>query len=195
MSGYVWVTHAGKDRFGCPFAAGALCREAEAGVLQTALCRLDEVIDTRNTRDPAALDEALVDALQAVCPQDTLAAALTIQSWRKGGSSGGVIGRPHVPSAAAAGSWERLAEDLWCVAFPGGPGLVLAGEQTLIRRAAQTISICRTLRQDAFEQLRPLLDAAEAYLYVTDGRGSAGMLAAGGQNGRYLVRLDGEECV
>ena len=70
---------------------------------------------------------------------------------------------------------------------------MLAGEQALIRRAAQTISLCRTLRQDAFEKLQPLLEAAEAYLYVTDGSGSKGCLAAGGQNGRYLFRLDEEE--
>lgn len=193
MSAYVWVTHTGCERWGCPFAAGALCRPAEAEALQRALCRLDEVIDTRNTRDPAALDEVLADALRAVCPSDTAAAALTLQAWSRGGSSGGVIGRPHVVSAAAAGSWEQLAEDLWCVAFPGGPGLVLAGEQSLIRRAAQTISFCRALRQDAFEKLQPLLETAEAYLYVTDGSGSKGCLAAGGQNGRYLFRLDEEE--
>lgn len=195
MSAYVWVVHTGRDRYGCPFAAGVLCRETEADPLRMALSRLDEVINTRNTRDPAALDEALADALRAVCPKETAAAALTIRTWQQGASSGGVIGRPHVPSAAAEGSWELLAEGLWCIAYSGGPGLVLAGEQVLIRRAAQIISACRTLGQDAWEKLQPLLDAAEAYLYVTDGSGSAGVLAAGGQNGRYLTRLDEEEQV
>lgn len=193
MSACVWAAHTGRDRYGCRFAAGVLCLETEADAMRVALGRLDAVIDTRNTRDPAVLDETLADALRMVCPQETVAAALTIRVWQRGASSGGVIGRPDVSPVAAAGSWERLAEDLWCIAYPGGPGLVLAGEQSLIRRAAQAISICRALRQDVWEKLQPLLDEAEAYLYVTDGSGSAGVLAAGGRNGRYMIRLDEEE--
>ena len=31
MSAYVWVTHTGKDRFGCPFATELVARFARSG--------------------------------------------------------------------------------------------------------------------------------------------------------------------
>lgn len=48
------------------------------------------------------------------------------------GGSGGVIGSPHQKACSATDQWEDLGHQLWLHASPGGPGLIVQGDQTLV---------------------------------------------------------------
>lgn len=192
MSRYVYAVQTGSADGNIPFAAAVLCPNEYLQIVRKELQRLEDTLDVRGVRDVLELDWALASALRAVLPESVGAAAMTVQAWKRGPISGGVIGHPHHMLQSGNDQIEQLAEDVWCIAFPGGPGLLLAGERRLMNRAVQAITTARCLGEDPWPKLKTLMRDAEAYLYVTDGSGANGFLAAGGANGMCSIYLNEE---
>lgn len=192
MSRYVYVAHVGTAGERFPFATAVLCPKEHLQTVQEKLKRLDKILDIDDIWDVLELDKALASALRTIFPHSVIAAAMTVQAWKKGPISGGVVGHPRHIIQAGNGQVEQLATDVWCIAFPGGPGLILVGARHLMNQAAQIITTARCLGEDPWPNLKQLLWDAEAYLYVTDGSGADGFLAASGENGMCSIYLNEE---
>ena len=192
MTKYTYAIQTGTAEGKYPFAAAVLCPPEELPKVCTELKRLNELLDTSEFKDLYMLDTALAKTMKIICPQSVSAAAITLQAWEKGPVSGGIIGAPHQIYRSANGELEQLKDHLWCMAFPGGPGLVLAGPKSLALRMMQEITISRNLQIDPWSQIKKHLWEAKAYLYVTDGSGAKGFLAAGDEKDNCIIHLNEE---
>lgn len=192
MSRYVYVAHVGTASGNIPFAAAALCSSEYLKVVQEDLKRLDDELDICGAWDVWKLKQALVSALRTVAPKSVIAAAMTMQTWEQETISGGVIGYPRYMIRSGTNQVEQLARDVWRVAFPEGPDLLLVGERQLMDQAVQAITMARCLGEDPWPKLKKLLWDAEAYLYATDGSRANGFLAASGANGMCSIYMNEE---
>ena len=192
MSRYVYAAQTGTADGNIPFAAAVLCPSEYLLIVQKELKRLEDTLDVCGVWDVLELDRALASALRTVLPESVVAAAMTVQAWKKGPISGGVIGHPRHMIQSGNDQVEQLAKDVWCIAFPGGPGLLLVGERRLMNQAVQAITMARCLGEDPWPKLKMLLWDAEAYLYATDGSGANGFLTASGANGMCSIYLNEE---
>jgi len=179
----------------CPFAAAVLCEPEQAADTAAGLERLPEYLNILGISDPVELDCHLAAALKQCCPPDIPAAAMTICAWKHGPVSGGVVGSPHRAEEAACGKIEQLTEDLWSQAFSGGPGFVICGDGHLALEAEELISGKRCCGEAPWDAFSRWADAKKipVYLYVTDGSGAAGFLAACGRNGKTSAFLHEKE--
>ena len=177
---------------GCPFAAAVLCEPEQAAGAAAGLERLAEHLNIRGISDPVELDVRLAAALKQCCPPGIPAAAMTICAWKHGPVSGGVVGSPHQAEESACGRLEQLAEDLWSEAFPGGPGFVVCGNRHLALEAEELVSGQRCCGEDPWPAFCRWVEGkgVPAWLYVADGSGADGVLAACGQNGKTIVFLN-----
>jgi len=176
----------------CPFAAAVLCEPEQAADTAAGLERLPEYLNILGISDPVELDCHLAAALKQCCPPDIPAAAMTICAWKHGPVSGGVVGSPHQAEESACGRLEQLAEDLWSEAFPGGPGFVVCGNRHLALEAEELVSGQRCCGETPWPAFCRWVEGkgVPAWLYVADGSGADGVLAACGQNGKTLVFLN-----
>lgn len=170
----------------CPFAAAVLCEPEQAAEARRGLETLSERLEIQGVTDPVELDCRLAEALKQCCSPDVPAAAMTVCAWEHGPVSGGVVGNPHQAEESAAGGLEQLGEDLWCEAFPGGPGFVICSDRRLALEAEELISGKRCCGEESWEAFEHWANERNipAFLYVTDGSGAAGFLAICGKNGK-----------
>lgn len=182
---------------GFPGAAAFLCTKINISFADAALSSLFSAKDSINpridfqkklwraatTRDALLLDQTLASLLADLCPAAVLeGAAVTIKAWEDGPTGGGVLGRIDENQLEANQQVTAVGEDLWSVAYPGGPGLLLQGNRKLAMLAAEIIARGREEGHNPWPFLQHWLTDKNvpAYLYTTDGSGSQGFLATAG---------------
>jgi hypothetical protein len=169
---------------GYPVALCGFCDQGTAGLQKERLRELSSL------RYPESPDLYQVDALLAAKIK-----ALALPSLRLAGASiripgipaatGGILGDPHAKADSAGGKVENMGNGFWQLAFPGGPGAVLYGDEDLARRIdREFLALPAASAEARFFDLMVLLDMAQipCYLLVSDGSGpgSFGGVAFGG---------------
>lgn len=170
-------------------AIGALCGIGLLDSLNDSLSRFANW-NFVNTRDAVDIDLQLAHAISSLLPVDTTAAAASIHLWDGGCISGGVIGAPHAKPLSAIGSLEEIASGVWCWSVSSGPGFVVSCARENALHLANAVYAAKDSNGSwrAFQSQLGAHHMGE-YLYVTDGCGAQGMLAAGGGNGAFITRL------
>ena len=170
---------------------GALCPDEGALQLEQRLQELEGKL-CADTADPYGIDLWLAETAAEICPPGTLAAALSVNAWAKGPVSGGVIGAPHEEPASADGELEKLAEDLWCWSRPESPGFVICGHRRDAIGARD--ALCTALERGeepwgAFSVWLQKNPQVRTYLFLLDGCGQRGVLAAGDKKHAILLEM------
>ena len=142
-----------------------------------------------HSMDPVAIDRYLAVFVERVCPPGVLAAAATLQAWTAGPRTGGIIGSMHQSAPGRGENPERLAADVWCLSYPGGPGIIVNSSLDTAWQLRAYLN--RYGHEQPWPTLRKWLLRAgiSHYLYVTDGSGGKGMLACGNSGNESLLHL------
>lgn len=79
--------------------------------------------------DPVALDQYLADYVTWLCPVSVVAAAANIAAWHNGPRTGGIIGSLGREVHVIDEHMAEILPQVWCLSYPGGPGLLLQGSR------------------------------------------------------------------
>lgn len=170
---------------------GALCPAEVLSQLENNLRTMEDMPLT-GTTDPYGIDLWLAKTAETVCPPGTLAAALSVNAWAEGPVSGGVIGAPHEDPVSADEALEELPGGLWCWSRPESPGFVLCGSRKDAVGARDALCVALEQRADPWNAFSAWLEKnsqVRTYLFLLDGCGQQGMLAAGDENETICLRL------
>ncbi|MDD5921568.1 MAG: hypothetical protein PUC44_00065 [Eubacteriales bacterium] len=176
-----------------PFALGILYppeRETEVQEQLRSLSSQNIGIDPIDPWDGPGLDRKLSGLLNQSAFIG-LPAAVTACAWKCGPRAGSVIGLAGSADFSADENVSEVSPGLWCGAYPGGPGYLIAADRKKALYVDQEISVAHTLGTDP---LPAFLKACEkekikTYLFVTDGSGGDGLIAASALNGKKLEHL------
>ena len=157
-----------------------------AGRLHECEERMERLRDAEfYTDDPTEIDEILAAALSELYGGLALAVGACVYIEGISDSvyrTGGVLGRPEAESEDADSDLDRLDEDMWMFAAPGGPGWIAFAPQAAAEKLAQeTLAGSGAYAVRVNETYRALRRASPAaYLFVSDGTGydSLGICAA-----------------
>lgn len=174
---------------GAPIAVAALLPDASADGWERSL-EMIAASDLEPTRDIYLLDLRLARLLEASLPRGTIAGA-SVEMWRGGLVSGGVVGSVHDRHESAGGGLEIVAEGIWCWAAPGGPGFVLRSDRRGAEAARDAMLAAPDASIGSWEIFRSHASvcAASEYIFVCDGSGQRGMAAVKGANGTFVEEL------
>lgn len=136
---------------------------------------------------PVSLDLLLAELLQPLADSFVMIGC-TIRVPSVPEFSGGVLGNPGRSACSAEGFVEKLEDDWTLVAFPGGPGLAVKGEHSVVPASIREI---RGTHASDYRRLRRLAVyadtvGADEIIAVADGSGP-------GAQGAALIRSKSSE--
>lgn len=124
-----------------------------------------------NTKDIYLIDFILSKAISDAAPPWTQVVGASIKVPGVSESTGGIIGNPFSQATSSDDGMEALDENLWLIAYAGGPGIAFeSGRETADHVASELNRYKMTLSLNK-ERLYQILEPVDHFIAVFDGTG------------------------
>ena len=174
-----------------PVIIGGIC---EVGS-ETVCCQAFEAVKNNYlslSRDIYAVDYILSESVAKASPKEALVVGATVHIPQVTERTGGIVGNPHAPAESCDGEIEWVNDDIFVVAFPGGPGAACVGSKEKAQQINAFLNQNFASQEEKIQAFEKKLESlVSIFVLVADGSGYDGSGYDG--SGRVIVSCHGKK--
>lgn len=160
-----------KSKDGYSVIVGGLCPKGKRYDAVASYERINEV-NMGESKDEFLIDYILSKIITNLSPSWIIVVGASICIDEVSGNTGGIIGIPFAEHNSADGEIQQISDDLYLLAFPGGPGVAFQAEYFDVVLFRDVILKYKTDEfVDCEKIIRELEKISNLYVLVSDGSG------------------------
>lgn len=157
---------------GYPIAMAGICPFGLTHSMKIELQNLMQNYSFPKTKDIFEIDYFMANYFSQKAPSYILAWGITLHIPGNPGPTGGIIGNPHIDINSADGSSEDIGNGLSVAAYPGGPGIVIAGNSAMAKKILNQVKPAQGGKTPLMLMAKNALDIyIPTAIMITDGTG------------------------